>query len=167
MTSARCLDKIMPFQSTKTYGQELGLSCCFRQPNAVHSHCSKLHGYALGFKFIFEADQLDELNWVMDFGGLKVLKTALQNTFDHKLIVSGDDPELEMFMRLHEARIADVLVFPGGVGCELFAQRAYHIAVGVVSKLQDDVANGMGRVRVVSCECSEHGANSATYIGGK
>lgn len=157
----------MPFQSTKVYGQELGLSCCFRQPKAIHSHCSKLHGYALGFKFVFEADVLDDLNWVMDFGGLKVLKFALQETFDHKLVVSGDDPELGLIMKMQQAGVADVLVFQGGVGCEKFAQRAFQIAVGIVSKLQGGAANGCGRVRVVSCECSEHGANSATYYKEK
>ena len=154
------------FQSTKTYGHDVGISCCFRQPKAIHSHCSKLHGYALGFKFVFEAYKLDDLNWVMDFGGLKELKQRLIETFDHKLVVAGDDPEVGVFQSLHNLGIADVLVFPSGVGCERFAERAFHIAVSVVSKAQDGRPNGSGRVKVVSCECSEHGANSATYIGG-
>lgn len=153
------------YQSTKVYGHDLGLSCCFRQPKAIHSHCSKLHGYALGFKFVFEAKKLDDLNWVMDFGGLKDLKAQLVDTFDHKLIVAGDDPELELFTQIDKTGIADVMVFPAGVGCEKFARLAFQMAVDIVSNTQHQVENGMGRVRVVSCECSEHGANSATYIG--
>ena len=35
------------WRSTKTYGHEEGLSCCFRQWRATHSHCRLLHGYAL------------------------------------------------------------------------------------------------------------------------
>ena len=58
------------FFSTKTYGHETGLSCAFRQPNATHSHCSLLHGYALSFKFVFGAQELDNKNWAVDFGDL-------------------------------------------------------------------------------------------------
>ena len=72
------------YYSTKTYGHNIGLSACFRQPNA-HSHCKFLHGYSLQFKFTFSCDSLDERNWVVDFGGLKPLKAWLENTFDHQL----------------------------------------------------------------------------------
>ena len=57
------------FYSTKTYGNDRGLSCCFRQWRATHSHCSTLHGYSIGIKLIFECDTLDDKNWCMDFGG--------------------------------------------------------------------------------------------------
>ena len=73
------------YQSGKTYGHEVGFSCAFRQHKA-QSHCKFLHGYALSFKFIFEADELDARNWVVDFGSLKSLKGWLENTFDHKTI---------------------------------------------------------------------------------
>ena len=43
----------MGWQVTKTYGHDLGLSCCFRQWGAS-SHCRFLHGYALSFSFTFE-----------------------------------------------------------------------------------------------------------------
>ena len=44
--------------STKTFGHESGLSCAFRQPNATHSHCSLIHGYALAFKFKIGSEQV-------------------------------------------------------------------------------------------------------------
>ena len=65
------------FKSTKNI--ELG-SCAFRQPQAK-SHCRFLHGYQLTAKFWFESDQLDENNWVVDFGALKGLKELLKNQF--------------------------------------------------------------------------------------
>ena len=65
------------YRSTKTYGNEVGLSCCFRQWRA-DSHCNKLHGYSLGFRFIFEAVTLDERNWVYDFGDCKWIKKYLE-----------------------------------------------------------------------------------------
>ena len=44
------------FYSTKTYGNDKGLSCCFRQWGATHSHCSLLHGYSIGIKIVFECE---------------------------------------------------------------------------------------------------------------
>ena len=45
------------FLSTKTYGNDRGLSCVFRQWRSTHSHCSLLHGYSIGIKLIFESDE--------------------------------------------------------------------------------------------------------------
>lgn len=151
----------MPFQSTKTYGHEIGLSCAFRQWRA-ESHCRFIHGYALAFKFVFEADELDYRNWVVDFGGLKALKGILEDNFDHKLIVAGDDPEWDLFKRLHVAGVAQVIMFPDGVGCEKVAEYTYNVAE---QWLHD--AGFAPRVRLVSVEVMEHGANSAIYTGEK
>ncbi len=147
----------MKHQSTKTYGHEIGLSAVFRQWRA-NSHCNQLHGYALSFKFVFEADELDDRNWVVDFGGLKDLKAELQKTFDHKTVVASDDPHFHEIMALGYVGIADVVVVEA-VGCEKFAELAYEIAESVLE------TNGYKpRVRVKSVECREHGANSALFV---
>lgn len=146
----------MTFLSTKTYGHELGLSAVFRQWRA-ESHCNQLHGYALSFRFIFSATELDHRNWVMDFGGLKGLKKALQDYFDHKTVVAADDPALAAYKLLEDAGIADVVVVTD-VGCEKFAELAWLLATTELEKLGLD-----NRVKVVEVECSEHGANSAIY----
>lgn len=142
--------------STKTYGHNEGLSCVFRQPNATHSHCSLLHGYALSFKFKFGTHALDDKNWAVDFGGLKPLKEWLKETFDHTLVVDKDDPEIKELMALQDKGLAVVNILPG-VGCEKFAEQAFWYADGLVK----DMTNG--RCYCVSCEVSEHGANSAIY----
>ena len=46
----------------------------FRQWRA-DSHCKFLHGYSFEFEFEFGAHELDERNWVVDFGGLKELES--------------------------------------------------------------------------------------------
>jgi 6-pyruvoyltetrahydropterin/6-carboxytetrahydropterin synthase len=146
------------YRSTKTYGHDLGLSACFRQHKATHSHCSLLHGYALAFTFTFEAGDLDARNWVVDFGGLDELKAQLKRYFDHKLVVAEDDPQLDNICSLSGLGIADILVLPA-VGCEAFAAFAAQLAH------QQLVAMHMNdRVRVVSCEVREHGANSASFL---
>ena len=141
------------YQSTKTYGNEVGLSCCFRQWRA-DSHCNKLHGYSLGFRFTFEAAALDERNWVYDFGGCKWIKEYLQDEFDHKLVVAKDDPKLVRILLIKE--LADINVMDD-VGCEKFAEMVYNY---VSSKIHEETK---GRVSLFSVECFEHGANSASY----
>jgi len=168
------------FYSTKTYGNDRGLSCCFRQWRATHSHCSTLHGYSIGIKLIFECDTLDDKNWCMDFGGLKEFKAWADGMFDHTLVVAEDDPMLDFFKHMNEivdieskdhlsklpherGALCDLRIVPG-VGCEMFAKLAY-------DKMADLLASGDMRypinptVRVKSVEVFEHGANSATYEG--
>lgn len=148
----------MPYQSTKTFGHELGLSSCFRQWRA-QSHCRLLHGYALAVKFVFETDELDCRNWCVDFGSLKSLRGRLEDTFDHKLLVAEDDPMKDELCALAGLGLAFVIVVPA-TGCEAFARMIYECTE---LWLKD---NGYApRVRLVSCEVMEHGANSAIYIG--
>ena len=168
------------FYSTKTYGNDRGLSCCFRQWRSTHSHCSLLHGYSIGIKLIFECDTLDDKNWCMDFGGLKEFKDWADYMFDHTLVVAEDDPMLDFFKHMNEivdidskdhlsklpherGALCDLRIVPA-VGCEMFAKMAY-------DKMAELLASGNMRypvnptVRVKSVEVFEHGANSATYEG--
>jgi len=173
------------FYSTKTYGNDRGLSCCFRQWRATHSHCSTLHGYSIGIKLVFECDTLDDKNWCMDFGGLKEFKAWADHMFDHTLVIAADDPHLSFFQQManmgnvpssgngdqgfdtlkpfERGALCDLRIVPG-VGCEMFAKMCY-------DKMAELLASGDMRypinptVRVKSVEVFEHGANSATYEG--
>ena len=159
----------MSYQSTKVWGP---ISCAFRQAGAVHSHCRFVHGYGLTFKAVFEAPELDERNWVMDFGGLKPIKTWLEQTFDHRLVVSRHDPLLFEFRGL-EAHGACQLTVLANVGCEAFAR---HVGLYVQQWLNDQEWNTLGttqvgrrdwyqnRVNLHSMECREHENNSAIWI---
>ena len=151
------------FYSTKTYGNDRGLSCAFRQWRSTHSHCSLIHGYSIGIKLIFECDTLDERNWVMDFGGLKEFKAWSEHMFDHTLCVAEDDPEFQTLMLL-DGNIADVRVVPA-VGCERFAEICYNKMAEILAKQIADGTALNKTVRVKSAEVFEHGANSAIYEG--
>ena len=43
-TSSGAAGRKALYRSTKRYSQEEGLSCCFRQWRAAHSHCRLIHG---------------------------------------------------------------------------------------------------------------------------
>ena len=90
------------FTSTKVFD---GYSTVFRQWKAETTHCKYLHGYGVSFKIWFEGE-LDERNWVWDFGGMKRAKGTIEGMspkkwfdymFDHTFIVADDDPYVESF----------------------------------------------------------------------
>lgn len=104
----------MKYYSTKEYKQ-IG-PVAYRQWRA-DSHCNLIHGYALSFRFFFEADTLDARNWVMDYGGLRPLKGLLEDWFDHRLLVAEDDPELEFFREIEKRGLAKLTIVER-TGCE-------------------------------------------------
>ena len=146
------------FRSTKTYDFNEGLSCCFRQWRAEHSHCHLLHGYALSFKFVFACHTLDENRWCLDFGGLKPVRAWLHEMFDHTMIAAADDPHLAKFQDLAREGLVDLRILPD-VGCEATAQHVFETVNTIVRE------QTQGRVWVESVEVREHGSNSATYSG--
>jgi len=151
----------MSFISTKVFD---GFSCVFRQWKAEGTHCRFLHGYGVSFKVWFKGE-LDEKNWVWDFGGMKRAKGTIDGMnpkawmdymFDHTMIVAEDDPFLESFKRMDEAGVVQLRVVPH-VGAERFAEYIYNKLNHFV---QDETDN---RVQVVKVEFMEHGKNSAIY----
>jgi 6-pyruvoyltetrahydropterin/6-carboxytetrahydropterin synthase len=144
------------FRAAKRYGHNEGLSCCFRQWRAEHSHCRFLHGYALASTFVFIARELDQHGWCIDFGGLKQIRQWLHDNFDHRLVASQDDPELERLKALDSAGLCRLKILPA-VGCEAFACYTWHHTDQLARTLTD------GRVRVESVEVQEHEGNSALY----
>ena len=144
------------YQSTKRYDHNAGFSCCFRQWRAK-SHCNNLHGYALAFKFVFEAETLDEHNWVTDFGSLKPVKAFLEHWFDHTTLMAEDDPEYGWYAEASRRGIINLRTLPA-VGCEMVARFVYNwVAAWLVNE-------GHGpRVHLRSVEVSEHSGNGAVY----
>ena len=145
---------------------ELG-SCAFRQPNAAFNRqnagsnskrCSYVHGYLLKAKFWFECKELDDKNWVVDFGGLKELKGILEKQFDHTLCIDSNDPLLEEFKQLHEKGGCDLRIMQG-VGIERTAEWCFKVADTYIRN------NSLGRCWVSKVEVWEHEKNSAIYVG--
>ena len=150
------------FQSSKVFD---GFSTVFRQWKAETTHCRFVHGYGISFKVYFEGD-LDERNWVWDFGGMKRAKTQIDGKspkewmdymFDHTLIVAEDDPFIKAFQQMEEAGVAQVRIIPA-TGAEKFAEYIYN-------KLNEFVdTETAGRVRVTKVKFMEHGKNAACYV---
>jgi len=135
-----------------------GYSTAFRQWRATHSHCKYIHGYALKFKVWFEGD-LDEKNWVCDFGCFKrnSINEQLAKQFDHTTVVAADDPHLEIFKKMDKLGVIQLRVMKH-VGCERFAEWVYNLINDNIQKETD------GRISVLKVESFEGGTNnSAIY----
>ena len=148
----------MPYRSTKTYTSERGYAVAYRQWRA-DSHCNKLHGYALGFHFEFEADTLDARNWVVDFGSLKSLKAKLDEWFDHTTLVAIDDPEYATCQMLHEKHLIK-MVAVDRTGCEGLAEWLYQY-IDEIWMPENGYAD---RCRIVKVEVRETPSNSASHV---
>ena len=149
------------FKSTKVFD---GFSTVFRQWRADGTHCQKLHGYGISFKLWFEGD-LDERNWVWDFGGMKRAKGTIDGMspkewmdymFDHTFLVAQDDPFKDSFLKMDEAGVAQVRIVPA-TGAERFAKFIFDkVAPFIYTETE-------GRVKVTRVEFREHAENSAIY----
>jgi 6-pyruvoyltetrahydropterin/6-carboxytetrahydropterin synthase len=149
------------FQSTKLFD---GFSCVFRQWKAETTHCKFLHGYGVSFRLHFEGE-LDERNWVWDFGGMKRAngkidgkspKEWMDYMFDHTLIVAEDDPYLEGFKAMDTHGLTQTRVIPS-TGAESFAKFIYD---KINPFILEETKN---RVRIIKVEFQEHSKNSAIY----
>jgi 6-pyruvoyltetrahydropterin/6-carboxytetrahydropterin synthase len=152
---------MIKFTSSKLFD---GYSTVFRQWRAEGTHCKFLHGYAVSFKVDFEGD-LDERNWVWDFGGMKRAngnidgmnpKQWFDYLLDHTTIISEDDPYLEQFKQMADDGIIQLRILPY-VGAERFAEYLFQ-------KINEFVQEETHyRVRVAKVEVFENGRNSASY----
>lgn len=151
------------FRSTKIFD---GYSTVFRQWKADKTHCKFLHGYGISFKVWFEGE-LDEKNWVWDFGGMKRAKGTIDGMnpkawmdymFDHTTIIAEDDPHLGLFQEMADDGLIQLRIIPA-TGAERFAEYIYDKINTFVVKETN------GRVKITQVEFREHEKNTAFYKG--
>jgi len=170
-------NRMRKYQSTKIFEN---YSVGIRQHKASHSHCNQIHGYALVFEVTFESiepleeNQLDEMNWIQDFGGFKSLpkggesveelkktgnglKDWMDYMWDHTMLIEQDDPQLETFQYLEELGLCHLRVMEK-IGAESAAKLVFDKFNDVFSK------TGGGRVKVVKVQCWESPKNSGIYM---
>ena len=87
--------------STYTCTKRFPEICVAHRNHKAKSHCSFVHGYARTVELTFEGE-LDENGWVLDYGNLKNIRHFLNEQWDHRLLLSDDDPLLEDFKALEK-----------------------------------------------------------------
>jgi 6-pyruvoyltetrahydropterin/6-carboxytetrahydropterin synthase len=141
------------YRSTKSFWN---YPCAHRQWKH-DGHCRFVHGYSRSFHFLFEAYQLDTTGFVMDFSGLKVIKSWLDENFDHTLLLNADDPLLDMFRAIEAQDGAKIVIVPSGVSMEGTAKWVYDTWAPLIHEQSN------GEVRLIQVEVRENDKNSGIY----
>ena len=95
--------------------------------------------------------------WVIDFGGLKRVKDWLSYMFDHTLLVSENDPEIELFQSMNAKGIVQLRVFKN-VNMEGTAEFVYTEMNPVIKEMTND------RAWITRVEVRENVKNSSAFI---
>jgi 6-pyruvoyltetrahydropterin/6-carboxytetrahydropterin synthase len=126
-----------------------------RQP--LHSgRCSRLHGHSWAITLTFEAQELDENGFIIDFGDLHFIKDWIDLNLDHATALKKSDPMREECEKLEEMGLLKIL-WLDSASCEGIAQFLYHIFQPMIEEKTQD------RVRLQSLLLEEDSKNSATF----
>lgn len=137
----------MPHQITRKHEIHCGHRVCGHE-----GKCRNLHGHAYVIHFTCEADNLDDLGRVIDFGVIKSLLCQwLEDTWDHRMLIWEQDPMLNPLRTIDPS----VVAVP-------FNPTAENIAAYLVTKVGPDLLAGTS-VRLVRVEVDETSKCSASY----
>ena len=146
----------MKFKSSKRFGP---ITTGHRQWRDK-GHCSYVHGYGRYVRLTFEASELDERGWVMDFGDLKDVKRWIEGEWDHKVLIALDDPLLLQLKELESHGGILLNVLPEGYypGIEESCRYLYDM---LNPKIKTKTNN---RVEITRVEIWETEKNQAEYV---
>lgn len=115
--------------------------------------CKYLHGHNYRFHFTVEAEELDQVGRVLDFGVIKEkLAKWIENHYDHKFLVWAKDPLLNQLQE----------VSPESIYIVDFNPTAENIAKDFVLNIAPGQLKGTG-CKLVKLEIEETRKCSAVY----
>ena len=126
-----------------------------RQPKHP-GHCSRIHGHNWAIKITFEADEVDENGFVVDFGELHYISDWIDEHLDHACAFSASDPHRSKIEELAKLKLVQPL-FIEDASCEGLAKHLFETFDPMVRE------NTGGRAHLVSVELHEDSHNSALY----
>lgn len=118
-------------------------------------HCRFIHGHNWSFAFTFEAINLDENGFVMDFGKLKLLKARLAE-LDHACLIAPNDPKHRDLIEMASAGLLRLVIAKHGTSSEAIAREMLEYANEIISEQE------RGRVKCTKVCVYEDANNSAT-----
>ena len=123
-------------------------------------HCSYVHGYGRYVRLTFEATELDERGWVMDFGDLKDVKSWIESEWDHRTLIAADDPVIPELKTLEEVGGINLNILPEGYlpGIEESCRYLYDKLNPVIQRKTNN------RVEITRVEIWETEKNQAEYV---
>lgn len=137
----------------KMYAQREHEICTGHRVVGQGGKCERIHGHGYVFKLCCEAEKLDSVGRVIDFGVIKTtLCQWLEDNWDHRFLAWDKDPILEAL------KIAD----PEGVVTVPFNPTAENMAQYLVEVVAPSILQGTG-VRLAAVEIEETRKCSVLY----
>ncbi|MDA7757264.1 6-carboxytetrahydropterin synthase [Opitutales bacterium] len=137
---------------TKSY-RDIPLS--HRQP--LHAgRCSRLHGHSWAVTLTFEAKELDDNGFVIDFGDLHFIKDWIDQNLDHATALRDNDPHRAECEKMESLGLLKIF-WVDSASCEGIAHFLYYIFQPMIDQ------KTKSRVRLKSLHLEEDSKNSATY----
>ena len=143
-------------------------------PNRDSKKCSYIHGYTKTFTFVFGCDDLDEFNWVYDYGTtsngkeertMTKIKNFIQNELDHGVTTDSQDPMLPKLFEMHDLELIKLIVIPVENGQSGSVEGLCRYLYNTFDPMLRKESNN--RVWIESVTISEHHKNSSTYTFDK
>lgn len=162
----------MPFTCTKTFDCVSTAHRNWRaasNTNRDSKKCSLIHGYTKTFTFVFGCEELDEFQWVYDYGTTSTgkertmtkLKNFINNDLDHGVTTDSDDPKLSLLEEMHDNELIKLIVIPVENGASGSVEGLCRYIYNVFDPQLREETNG--RVWIESVTISEHHKNSSTF----
>ena len=146
----------MKFKSSKRFGP---ITTGHRQWRDK-GHCSYVHGYGRYVRLTFEATELDERGWVMDFGDLRGVKNWIEDEWDHRTLIAADDPVIPELKILEEVGGINLNILPEGYlpGIEESCRYLYDKLNPIIQRKTNN------RVEITRVEIWETEKNQGEYV---
>lgn len=128
-----------------------------RDNNGAPGECASWHGYDRTVKMTFCGD-IDEMGWIVPFGGLRQVKKFIEYYFDHTAVIPANDPRKDALLEMNETfdpPIFKARVLPYGVSMEMSSLFIWEQVNPYIYDLT------LGRCYVERVDCIEHDSNSA------
>lgn len=133
---------------------EIKFDAAHRLSNYV-GKCSRVHGHTYRVVVTVQSDGLNAWGGVMDFGDLKkILKTNIDEKYDHKTILQVGDPENQVLGRVLGQK--GVCWMPNNPTAENMARSMYKDIKASLWRISQEV-------KLTSVTVFETATNAATY----
>jgi len=131
-----------------------------KEEDGSPGECASVHGYDRSVKMTF-AGPVDEMGWIVPFGGLKVVKQFIEYYFDHVTVLPANDPRLDQIIGSNNVLtepggiLGTVRVLPYGVSMEMSSLFIWEQVNPYIVEMTN------GRCYLEKVESIEHDSNSA------
>jgi len=119
------------------------------------SPCTNIHGHSYKISIQLFSEELDSNGMVIDFSKMNIVKDWVMENWDHSVILSEKDKDLEFFEHIENIKI---FIFPySNVTAELMAK---HLCKLTKEQIASGMRDHLNKIKVVVWETSN---NNATF----